>query len=389
MGAVGENDFDQVGKTVLGQTSASLIHSDNNGQDWKQEEPFSVIRETDEGLIHEVPQTVFLDTRHDICLFFYLRRWVKDIKVSKPDIRRYSHQLYRISRDGGKTWEEEHVLVQKGAEYDPMHYVRGIRFGYNAGWLTNEPLQLGNGKILVPFLYYPWDEELKKANPYKKQCAVLIGTWDRDLSLIEWDMGEYTQLTDETGSLDEITLAEMDDGTILGIMRAGTSSRGGVGKFYCISKDGGLTWGAPQRLAYDNGEPLYSPSSISRLVRSSRNGKLYWIANILPFRQDMYVNTLNNQVRFILQIAEVNEENYGIRKETVTTIDESKDPGNPREYSNSYVYEDRDSGNFILTMTEPCALPLKDSASTPVSYPGPFMTKESFTSHTYRYELKL
>ena len=388
IGTIGENAFDQVGKTLLGQTAASLIHSDNDGSDWTQEEPFSVIRETEEGIIHEVPQTVFLDARHDICLFFYLRRWVKDPHAARQDIKKYSHQLYRISRDGGRTWEDEHVLVQKGEEYDQTHYARDIRFGYNAGFVTNEPIQLRNGKILAPLFLWPWDEKLKAANATKKQCAVLIGTWDQTLSRIEWDLGEYTQLTDETGSLSEITVAELDDGTILGIMRAGSSSRGGLGKFYCISKDGGWTWSVPQRLAYDNGEPLYSPSSISRLIRSSRNGKLYWIANLLPFRQDMYVNTPSNLVRFVLQIAEVNEENYGIKKETMTTIDKSKDSENPKEYSNPSVYEHRDSGNFILTMCEACALPLRGS-EIPNSYQGPFMTEESFTSHSYQYEIKL
>ena len=87
VGTIGENDFDQVGKTVLGQTAASLIYSGDDGRNWRQEEPFSVIRETDEGIIHEVPQTVFLDAHHDICLFFYLRRWVKIPHAVRQDIK--------------------------------------------------------------------------------------------------------------------------------------------------------------------------------------------------------------------------------------------------------------------------------------------------------------
>ena len=55
----------------------------------------------------------------------------------------------------------------------------------------------------------------------------------------------------------------------------------------------------------------------------------------VAFREDLYVNMPNNLQRFVLQIAEVNEDNVGIKKETVTTIDESKAGEIPREYSNT------------------------------------------------------
>ena len=159
-----------------------------------------------------------------------------------------------------------------------------------------------------------------------------------------------------------------------------------LSKFYCLSSDEGRTWSEPQPLTFDNGDPLLSPSAVSRLIRSSRNGKLYWIANILPYRDDHYLTMPDNRQRFTLQIAEVNEDTCGIEPETVTTIDESTDDTLPREYSNPAVYEDRDSGKLILTMTSACALPLS-THEVPESYTGGFMTKETYTSHSYRYEL--
>jgi hypothetical protein len=298
----------------------------------------------------------------------------------------YSQQLYRMSRDGGQIWEKAQAVVQKGEEYSESHYARGIWYGKNGGYICNDPIKLRNGSILLPFQVWPWDEKNNKLSTCKFS-TVFIGTWAKDLSRIQWDYGDYIEgLPDRYGSLCEPTLAELKNGDVLTIMRA--SPVGASAKFYCISKDGGRTWSEPKRLTYDNGEQLLSPPAISRLYRSSRNGKLYWIGNIMPFREDLYVNMPYNLQRFVLQIAEVNEDNFSIRKETVTTIDESKAGEIPREYSNFYIYEDRHSGNMILTMCEACALPLKGSM-VPGSYQGPYATKESFTAHSYRYEIKV
>ena len=260
--------------------------------------------------------------------------------------------------------------------------------GYNAGFIANEPWLHSDGTLLVPFFVWPWEEH-RQRHTTRKQSAVLRATWTADLADLEWDLGQYIEPTGNFSSMAEVTVAELRDGSLLGILRTGpVDPAGAPTKAYCISRDGGRTWGPPKHLTYDDGQPLYSPLAISRLIRSSRNGKLYWIANILPCREDMYADVPSNRHRFILQIAEVNEDNGGIKAETVTTIDESRDPSDPREYSNACTYEDRDTGDLILTMCEACALPLAQS-TVPDAYDGGFMTSESFTSHSYRYVLKL
>ena len=382
-----EEDFEQLEKTVgIGNTRTGLMYSDDHGQSWRLDEaPFSVTRQTDDGLVYEVPTSTVLDVQNDVFVLFWLRRWIKDFSTTLVDVKKFQQVFHRISRDGGRTWEEDLPLVQRGPPYDRTHWARGIWFGRNGGYICTAGLQLKDGTILAPLQVWPWSQE-RQRHTTRKECAVFIGAWDGDRRRIEWELGDYIRPREQDGSLCELTTAELKDGAILGIMRA--SPTDGPGKAWCLSRDGGRTWSETRRLTYDDGQPHYSPSSISRLIRNSRNGKLYFIDNVLPIRADMYADMPGNLQRSVLQIAEVNEDNCGIRKQTMAVIDESKDPERPYEYSNFGVYEDRDSGNFVLTMCEACALPLKGHGDEPASYRGPLRSKELATSHSYRYEIK-
>ena len=356
-----------------------LIFSDDHGRTWQEGESFGVAEHGSHIVYWD-----YLDEETDTHLLFLWRRELQRAKRIGRHPMTYSRQLYRVSRDGGHTWGPEQLLVQRGAEFSAAHVARREWYGKNGGCICNAPLRLRSGAIIFPYTLWPWDAQ-RQVLDTSKDAAVFIGKWVTDLSRIDWDLGEYIRSTREQhGSLCETTLAELPNGDVLAIMRANPPNT--LSKFYCLSSDEGRTWSEPQPLTFDNGDPLLSPSAVSRLIRSSRNGKLYWIANILPYRDDHYMTMPDNRQRFTLQIAEVNEDTCGIEPETVTTVDESTDDTLPREYSNPAVYEDRDSGKLILTMTAACALPLS-THEVPESYAGGFMTKETYTSHSYRYEL--
>ena len=72
-----------------------------------------------------------------------------------------------------------------------------------------------------------------------------------------------------------------------------------------------------------------------------------------PFRADHYLSMPANRQRFALHIAEVNEQTYGIKQDTVTTIDESTDEQLPREYSNFWVYEDHPTASSSSRCAQP------------------------------------
>ena len=377
---VAEEDLDQHQTTVgMTATSVRLAFSDDNGVTWTAEKPFGRMRETAEGHVYEAILALALDTRRDVCVLFYLRRLMKDPRQAKLDLKKYQLLHYRISRDGGRTWGDEKTVIQKGPQYDRTNWVRGVRYGDNAGFVCNCSIQLEDGTIVAPFQVWPWDEA-KRRHSVIKESAMLLGTWNDDGTDLEWELSEYIRRAE---GVFEPTVAQLRNGSLLAIMRSIPPA-----KYYSVSHDDGRTWCPSKRLEFDDGRALSSPSSISRLIQSSRTGKLYWIANFLPNWDPHCADVRSNTRRWLLQIGEVDEETCTIRRNTVTTIDESRDDGNPRQYSNFGIYEDRDTQHLVLTLCEATSLPV-DASGVPESYRGAVATQETFTSHSYRYEIVL
>jgi len=78
-------------------------------------------------------------------------------------------------------------------------------------------------------------------------------------------------------------------------------------KWFSISKDGGYNWSSPEALRYDDGSDLFSPSSMSRLIKRT-DGKIYWVGNITD------TNPKGNNPRNVLAIGEIDQTNYRLKK---------------------------------------------------------------------------
>ena len=97
----------------------------------------------------------------------------------------------------------------------------------------------------------------------------------------------------------------------------------------------------------DSGEPLYSPASISKTIRSSKTGKLYWVSNILDVPPE------GNSPRYPLQIVEIDERGPSFKKDTVTIIDD-RDPERDSEHlqlSNFSLVDNRETGDIEIFLT--------------------------------------
>lgn len=178
-------------------------------------------------------------------------------------------------------------------------------------------------------------------------AGCFIGEWKNDD--LEWDLSELVEIDTSISSrgLCEPAIAELSDGSFLMIMRGsndGIPHKPGY-KWYSVSKDGGYTWSEPQPLKYDTGENFFSPATGSRLIRHSKNKNLYWIGNIVKD------NPEGNRPRYPLQICKVDEDKKAIIKDSVEIIEDRRETDSPFvQFSNFRVYEDRETGEFVLIM---------------------------------------
>ena len=114
-------------------------------------------------------------------------------------------------------------------------------------------------------------------------------------------------------------------------------------KWLTVSKDGGRTWAQCKPLTYDDGSTLYSPACGSKIIRSSKNGRYYWLANILD------ENPRGNSPRYPLRVAEFDPVSLTTLKDTVNLID-TRGENDPLDIQvcGDVLYEDRVTKNILV-----------------------------------------
>ena len=106
--------------------------------------------------------------------------------------------------------------------------------------------------------------------------------------------------------------------------------------------------GPGSRFTPTNGTSIstISTTSIHSFVRSSKNGRLYWLANIVAEPPS------GNGPRYPLAIAEIDEEEVAVRRDSVTTVDErGMDEPVALQLSNFSILEDRETQNIEIYLT--------------------------------------
>lgn len=144
----------------------------------------------------------------------------------------------------------------------------------------------------------------------------------------------------------EPAVAILKNGTILVVCRGSNTETTPGRKWFTISTDGGKTLAPIREFKYHDGTSFYSPSSIHHFIRSSRNGKLYWITNIVPKPPK------GNRPRYPLVIAEIDEEKVTVKKGSVVIIEDRRENEPEKiQFSNFSVIENRETLDFELYMT--------------------------------------
>jgi hypothetical protein len=268
---------------------------------------------------------------------------------------------YSLSRDGGRTYDAERPLVQRGEGYSSTHPNRYTWIGKNSFCFATLPpflVRLSNGTILLPCYYAPLDDKSQYYNPRQTSTYslvfCLIGTWNEAHSDIDWEVTEPIRVTPEqsSGGLSECGVIELRDrpGQVFMAIRGGNEGdqTGAVPcvKWKTLSRDYGQTWSEPTPLTFSDGTPFWSPTAQAMFLRSSHTGKAYWIGNIARVRPRA------GWPRYPLVIAELDEEALGLRRETVTVIDDrGPEDGSDMQLSNFGFLEDPVSGHILVMLT--------------------------------------
>jgi len=276
----------------------------------------------------------------------------------------YDHGFYRLSDDDGLNWEEmRQFTYQDGPSFEEANWG-------NAGYLKSNNMYGGynaialHGKIIYPASrkvpcskednnHIPADLTGLREQSHSSGVFCFIGQWNPKLNDYTWKTTEPLSVPKyvSTRGLFEPAIAELTNGDLLLDMRGSnwrmhpetTPGR----RWVSISKDRGNTWSEVTDLRYDTGEQFYAPSSHSRMIRSTKTGKLYWVGNISE------EPACANLPRYPLYIAEVDETLPALKRETLTVIDD-RDPERDSEYlqlSNFSLLENRETLDLEVYVT--------------------------------------
>jgi hypothetical protein len=279
--------------------------------------------------------------------------------------RRFSdHGFYQLSADNGLSWDQGHLLkYEEGPDFDPEDWGDPTFFRTNEMYIGEICVHSNGNVIIAATVPVPYrdkeDEKVPVVFPstYREGCVAgamsFVGKWDPVIKDYNWRTSNRIFLPRKvsTRGLVELNLSELKDGRLLLIMRGSNVGQDSLEcpgrKWISVSNDGGMTWSKVRDLRYDTGEQFYSPATMARTIRSSITGKLYCFLNINDYPP------VGNGPRYPLQVAEIDEENICLKKETVTVIDDRNPELDSRhlQLSNFGLLEDRESQLVELYLT--------------------------------------
>jgi hypothetical protein len=349
--------------------------STDNGRTWGEAEEWPCSFTSPNGTGRRHPRGGYVDPATGR----YFTVWTQGVLPSDDPLEgmRQWTLWYATSDDGGQTELVNEQVIHTGGGYDATHHLPGVTVGRNAVMMGDRgqlPLTRSDGAILVPVQVTPTGLDGNYHNPGSgytyTDCLLLIGTWRADGGL-NWTTSQRIEgdPTRTTRGMVEPTIAELDDGRILMIMRGSNDARPiwpGY-RWASYSSDGGETWTAPEPWLFDDAWPMHSPSSCSQLVKHS-SGKLYWLGN---HGKD---NPRGNGPRYPMVICEVDTRTGRAVRESVSIIDD-RQPGESEQLtmSNFHAREDRQTGDILLHM--------------PRFFAQQHDGKNDFTSDLYQYRI--
>ncbi len=280
------------------------------------------------------------------------------------------HTYFQMRRPDGTLVTRLFEFEEGGKDFDPENPRDPAYFNKNRCYSVTEPRILANGDIgftLLPSMRICCKLAGVDVNTFFPSCpdfqhGLLIGRmhWNEEKKDYDFSYSTPIMLSDLQSSrgIMEPCVEELSGGRVLVVVRGSSMQNKAWNtrispyapgfKWYTVSYDGGKTFPPMMPLQFDDKSVVYSPASMPHLFRSHKNGKLYWLGNIIeePWR----IN--GNDPRWPFQIAEVDEESCALKKDTLTVIDTVRDGQTAVELSNASLMENRDTLDLEVRMTK-------------------------------------
>ena len=323
--------------------------SEDNGLSWGEPVTWELEFEHPEGTGRRHPRGGYVDPVSGR----YVSVWTEGVLPSDDPLEgmRQWALHYSVSLDGGRTQVVDEQIIHESDEYDADHHLPGVHRGGNCvmiGDLGQRPLTRSDEVILIPVQSTPAGPDGVYVNPGAgytyTDCMMLFGTWDGDR--LRWTCSERIvgEPARTTRGLIEPTIAELDDGSILMVMRGSNDVLPDLPahKWTSRSHDGGMTWTEAEPWTYDDGTPFHSPSTCSQLIPYS-DGRLLWMGNLNER------NSQGNRPRYPIVLGEVDRDSGCLVRESVAAIDDRREGEDDQlTLSNFYARQDRETGDLLL-----------------------------------------
>jgi len=256
----------------------------------------------------------------------------------------------------------DHCLILENGVAKELKYESGPNFDednpFDSLYLRTNRAFMGHKIVLADdgTAFYPMScFRREQANAVGQGGAVLMR---RDVKTQQWTASnqQYIDPNISSRGLLELDLAILKNDHLLIICRgsnvlgrAHTTEPDSLQarKWFLTSNDGGKTISQARELTYDDGSRFYSPASIHTMIRSNKDGRLYWLANVTTTLPD------GNSPRYPLYLFQIDEENVSVVKNSAILIDDRRS-GDPEgvQLSNFSVIENPETLEFEIYLSK-------------------------------------
>ncbi len=344
---------------ILNTSSASDAYFDfrkrashDNGRTWSDFIPLQrVTRQLPGGGLVTYPGKYTYDSNLKILYQTGMRRLFPGRELY--DYQGHAYIDHSMILENGR---ETEMIYETGPSFDPENPFDSLYQITNRAYMGQQVVVDKDGKAFFPLVCY----RSGPGNLVNQGGVVLMS---RDPVSGQWSSSNQQYISPNLSSrgLLEPDVAILNNGHLLIVCR-GSNVKGQEHtshpdslqsrKWFLLSSDGGKTLSPVSELRYDDGSRFYSPSSIHSFIRSSENGKLYWVANITE------TEPVGNSPRYPLYIAEIDESIPAVKKSSLVMIDDRRENETERlQLSNFSLIENRENRDIEIYITKIGSVP--------------------------------